>query len=112
MQSIWALIFVCLSNVVFAQLGAIDTTFNPTYLGFENGVGASSDVRTTAIQSDGEIIIGGDFTSYNGTASTRIARLHADETFDATFNVGTGADLTVRTIAIQSDGKNIFLWHS
>ena len=95
MQSILALIFVCFSNVVFAQLGAIDTTFNPTYLSIENGVGASSDVRTTAIQSDGKIIIGGNFTTYNGTASTRIARLHADGTLDTTFSVGIGASSDV-----------------
>ena len=32
----------------------------------------------TSIQSDGKIIIGGDFTSYNGTGRNRIARLNGD----------------------------------
>jgi uncharacterized delta-60 repeat protein len=80
--------------------GNIDATFNP-------GTGASNDVWTTAIQSDGKIIIGGDFTSYNGTARNRIARLNADGSLDATFDPGTGANDMVYTTAIQSDGKII-----
>ena len=83
-----------------AQTGAIDLTFN-------TGTGANSNVWTTAIQSDGKIIIGGDFTSYNGTTRNRIARLNADGTLDATFNPGTGANSRIQTTAIQSDGKII-----
>ena len=78
--------------------GTLDTTFNP-------GAGANGSVYTTAIQSDGKIIIGGDFTSFNGTAINRIARLNTDGTLDTTFNIGTGANNIVRTITIQSDGK-------
>jgi len=103
------MIFVCLSNVVFAQPGAIDTTFNPTDLGFGFGGGASSTVYTSSIQSDGKIIIAGDFTSYNGTSINRIARLNADGTLDATFNVGTGANSYVYTSSIQNDGK-VIVW--
>ena len=80
--------------------GTLDTTFNP-------GTGASSYVRTSTIQSDGKIIIGGWFTSYNGTARKNIARLNADGTLDLTFNVGTGANDDVFTSAIQNDGKII-----
>ncbi len=78
--------------------GTLDATFNP-------GSGANSYIYTTAIQSDGKIIIGGDFTSYNGTPRNRIARLNTDGTLDATFNPGTGAGSYVITTAIQSDGK-------
>ena len=60
----------------FAQSGDNDPTFNPTDLGFGNGDGANDNVYTTAIQSDGKIIIGGGFTSYNGTTINRIARLN------------------------------------
>ncbi len=80
--------------------GSLDTTFNL-------GTGANSNVWTTALQSDGKIIIGGEFTTYNGTAINRIARLNADGSLDTTFNPGTGADSYVRTAAIQSDGKII-----
>jgi len=80
--------------------GSLDGTFNP-------GTGANGTISTIAIQSDGKIIIGGDFTSYNGTPRNRIARLNADGTIDGTFNLGTGANWTVYTTAIQSDGKII-----
>jgi uncharacterized delta-60 repeat protein len=80
--------------------GSLDNTFDP-------GTGANSFVKTTAIQSDGKIIIGGWFTSYNGTAIKHIARLNADGTLDATFNPGTGANNYIYTTAIQSDGKII-----
>jgi uncharacterized delta-60 repeat protein len=78
--------------------GSLDTTFNV-------GSGAVGAVYTTSIQSDGKVIIGGLFTSYNGTAINRIARLNTDGSLDTTFNVGTGANNTIRTTSIQSDGK-------
>jgi uncharacterized delta-60 repeat protein len=80
--------------------GILDTDFNV-------GTGASSDVYTTAIQSDGKIIIGGEFTSYSGTTINRIVRLHSNGVLDTDFNVGTGANGFVITTSIQSDGKII-----
>jgi uncharacterized delta-60 repeat protein len=80
--------------------GSLDATFNP-------GTGANENVRITALQPDGKIIIGGFFTSYNGTERSRIARLNADGSLDATFNPGSGANNTVMTIALQPDGKVI-----
>ena len=77
---------IALTVSIFAQPGAIDLTFNPGDLGFGNGDGADNGVYTTSIQSDGRIIIGGDFSTYNGTARNRIARINADGTLDATFN--------------------------
>jgi uncharacterized delta-60 repeat protein len=76
--------------------GTLDT-------GFTIGTGADARVRTVAVQSDGKIVIGGDFNTFNGTASKRLARLNADGTLDTGFNVGTGALNNVRTIKIQAD---------
>lgn len=50
------LLFSAYSLKVKSQVGSLDVTFNP-------GTGASSLIYATAIQSDGKIIIGGDFTS-------------------------------------------------
>lgn len=72
---------------------------------FCNGVGANDTVYTTKLQSDGKIIFGGNFTSYGGNASNRIARLKTDMTFDNTFVVGTVANGTIFASAIQTDGK-------
>ncbi|MDO5981504.1 T9SS sorting signal type C domain-containing protein [Flavivirga spongiicola] len=80
--------------------GNLDTSFN-------TGTGASNKVLSTAIQSDGKIFIGGDFTSYNGTGVNRIARLNSDGSLDTSFNIGTGTNGIVKTISSQSDGKVI-----
>ncbi|SMD44497.1 delta-60 repeat domain-containing protein/Por secretion system C-terminal sorting domain-containing protein [Aquiflexum balticum DSM 16537] len=80
--------------------GSLDTSFNP-------GTGTNSGINTTQIQADGKIIVGGNFTSYNGTARNRIARLNADGSLDTSFNPGTGANNWIVTTQIQSDGKII-----
>ena len=82
--------------------GARDTTFNT------GGVGANSSVFAVALQPDGKIVIGGNFTSYNGdaAASDRVMRLNADGTRDTTFNTGgAGVNGEVAGVAVQPDGK-------
>jgi uncharacterized delta-60 repeat protein len=78
--------------------GSLDLTFDP-------GTGANNSVRSMAVQTDGRIIIGGDFMAYNGTSINRIARLNSDGTLDASFNPGSGTNGSVLGILIQSDGK-------
>jgi uncharacterized delta-60 repeat protein len=91
----------------YAQIGSIDLTFNPTDVGYGDGLGANNTVWTTSIQSDGKIIIGGNFTSYNRITRNSIARLNANGILDTSFNPGTGANSIVYTTSIQSDGKII-----
>ncbi len=92
-------------TTTFAQPGSIDTSFNPTDIGFSFGNAANATIETISIQSDGKIMFGGGFTSYNGTGRKYIARLNADGSLDSSFNPGTGANGDVRKISIQSDGK-------
>jgi len=81
--------------------GSLDLTFNV-------GTGALGPVFICASQQDGKVLIGGNFTSFNGTVINRIARLNNDGSIDATFNVGTGAaGGPVMAIAVQPDGKII-----
>jgi uncharacterized delta-60 repeat protein len=91
----------------YSQDGANDPTFNSSDIGFGYGDGANSTIYTTTLQSDGKIIIGGQFASYDGSAKNFIARLNTDGSLDNTFNVGTGFNNTVLTTAVQSDGKII-----
>ena len=51
--------------------GTPDTTFSTNI-----GSGFSNNVYGVAVQSDGKIVVGGEFTSINVTASNRIARLN------------------------------------
>ncbi len=49
--------------------GSLDTGFNPSS-------GANSPVRTIVPQTNGQVIIGGEFTQVNGVAKSYIARLN------------------------------------
>jgi uncharacterized delta-60 repeat protein len=78
--------------------GIVDRTFNV-------GGGANAAVYAIAIQNDGKILIGGDFTSVNNFTSPRLARLNLDGSVDSSFNIGLGCDGAVRSIVVQPDGK-------
>ena len=78
--------------------GSLDTAFNP-------GTGTNLQISSIAVQADGKVVIGGEFTSYNGTPRNRIARLHSNGSLDTSFNPGTGANGNVYSIAVQADGK-------
>ncbi|HON07929.1 MAG TPA: Calx-beta domain-containing protein, partial [Verrucomicrobiota bacterium] len=85
----------------FALLNTNGTLVN----GFNTGTGPNGVVRTVAVQGDGKILIGGDFTEYNGTTRRYVARVNPDGSIDSGFNPGIGPDASVRAIAIQPDGK-------
>lgn len=96
---------ISIASGVCAQAGSVDLTFNPTDAGYGLGNGANNFVRASALQPDGKVIIGGNFTTYNGTNRNDIARLHADGSLDVDFAVGTGFNSVVSVIALQPDGK-------
>jgi len=60
-----------------------------------------------AVQSDGKIIIGGNFTTLKSATANFIARLNADGTPDSGFTPGTGFNGYVNSVAVQSNGKII-----
>ncbi|MBA3900534.1 MAG: T9SS type A sorting domain-containing protein [Bacteroidetes bacterium] len=78
--------------------GTVDSSFDP-------GTVSYFSVRTISIQSDGKIIVGGEFSSFNGTPKSGIARLNTNGSLDASFASGFGFDGTVYSTVIQSDGK-------
>ena len=81
--------------------GSLDTNF------FNTGSGVSSTVWCLAEQTDGRIVIGGDFTSVNGTGRTRVARLNVNGTVDGSFIPTNTINSSVLAIAAQSDNKVI-----
>lgn len=97
-------IFTQLNNTTCNRLGRLnsDGTLDNTFI---LGSGFNNDVNSVCVQSDGKIVVGGNFTTYNGISINRIVRLNTDGTIDSTFNIGTGVNDRIYTIAIQSDGK-------
>ncbi|MBI5386145.1 MAG: immunoglobulin domain-containing protein [Verrucomicrobia bacterium] len=84
--------------------GSLDSSFTPTP-GVERGDAFGTFVYGMAIQSDGKVVIGGNFTNCNGVPRPCLARLHGDGSLDTNFNVGAGADHWVTCVAVQPDGK-------
>jgi uncharacterized delta-60 repeat protein len=79
----------------------VDTTFNPPG-------GANGTVQTIAVQPDGKILIGGDFTAVNFDSSKKyLARLNSDGTLDTSFS--PVLNTRVSAIRIESSGKIIMI---
>ena len=83
--------------------GSLDTTFGDDNI----SMGPNDTVEAIGIQNNGKVIIGGDFTSVDGTTRNRIARLDADGSIDTSFDPGSGADDIVKDVAILDDGNVI-----
>ena len=88
----------CCTGPSAGQEGTLDLSFNV-------GTGLNNQIWAMALQPDGKILIGGMFTSYNGTPCNHLARLNSDGSFDNTFSIGTGPNDKVSAIAVQPDGK-------
>ncbi len=64
--------------------GTVDTTFNPPCLA-RNGF-LYAWVYAAAIDQDGKVLMGGDFTHVNGLPRNYLVRLNANGSLDSSFN--------------------------
>lgn len=76
--------------------GTVDASFDP-------GSGANGPVLGLRVQSDGKLLIGGDFTTFNGMPCDHYARLLPSGSLDAAW-IGN-ANGTVWDLTTQRDGK-------
>lgn len=80
--------------------GRLDPAFDP-------GRGADDFVTALLIEPDGKVVVGGLFSSLAGGARNGVGRLLADGTLDVSFDVGSGVDGIVLTLARASSGQII-----
>jgi len=80
--------------------GSLDPTFNP-------GLGFNAAVNSIALQTDGMIVVGGAFTTFNGNAAPYITRLNADGSEDVTFNqlLGGALNSAVNVVKVLPNGQ-------
>lgn len=88
-----------------AQIGTIDPNFNlGTGFGPDQWTGKC---ETIIQQTDGKLLVGGQFKTFNGTPALYIARLNlngtVDNSFTSPFDDSWGA--AVRQVKVQPDGK-------
>ena len=78
--------------------GSVDAAFNP---------GASLTVLCIALQPDGRIVIGGQFTSVAGVQRPGLARLNPDGSLDTAFDahLDPNGHHQVNHVVVQPDGK-------
>jgi len=77
--------------------GTVDSDFNPNALG---AIGA------VAVQANGQVLVGGSFSSIGGVTVSNLARLNTDGSVDTTFAPSPNGLVT--SIAIQSNGMIVF----
>ncbi|PYL84674.1 MAG: hypothetical protein DMF23_05515 [Verrucomicrobia bacterium] len=78
--------------------GSVDQTF-----GLGNGI--NNAALALALQSDGRIIVGGQFSQIDLTQRFNLARLNNDGSVDLSFDPGNGPNGDVNAIIIQPDGR-------
>ncbi len=74
-------------------------------LTFITGAGVDGGIRSVIVQSDEKVVIGGQFSNYDGRPANRLTRLQVDGSQDTTFDVGTGVSLNVSSLWLQPDSK-------
>lgn len=78
--------------------GSLDTSFSPQ-------AGTSNAIYSVVLQQDGKLLVGGEFRTLNRTVRNRIGRLNTNGTLDVTFSPRGGPNNTVRSMALQEDGR-------
>jgi uncharacterized delta-60 repeat protein len=96
------------SNPVPFQFNIIRMNANGTLdNSFGVGSGTNNYVNAIAIQPDGKILVGGAFSTFNGTTRNQIVRLNVNGSFDSAFNASSISGAGVLAIRVQSNGKII-----
>ncbi|MCB1198295.1 MAG: delta-60 repeat domain-containing protein, partial [Deltaproteobacteria bacterium] len=78
--------------------GSVDNAFN-------KGSGLNGDVKALAWSVDGQIYIGGGFTTYKGSSQNRLVRVSSTGSKDNAFDIGSGFNGEVYSINVQADGS-------
>lgn len=86
--------------------GTYDTAFISN-LGTGFGTSLTDGVRGIFVQTDGKILVFGNFTSFNGNTRNYIIRLNSDGTEDTAFYtaLGTGFNNTILDVITDNSGR-------
>lgn len=66
------------------------------------------EINALAFQPDGRLLVGGNFSNFNGVARTHLVRLNVDGTLDATFSANAADLRPIQRLAVQPEGQILF----
>jgi uncharacterized delta-60 repeat protein len=90
---------VAVNNVIrLLPNGDLDPTFNI-------GTNPNDTPNLLLLQSDGKLLVGGDFITFNAVTANKLVRLNADGSIDSSFSVGSGFDSKIYALTLQNDSK-------
>jgi uncharacterized delta-60 repeat protein len=72
---------------------------------FAIGTNPNDTPNLLLLQTDGKVLVGGDFTTFDGKASSKLIRLNLNGSVDSSFSIGTGFSSPIYAMALQKDGK-------
>lgn len=78
--------------------GGVDTSFTP-------GSGFDGEVRSLALRSDGQIVAGGSFTSYNGKAANGVALISSNGASNIPLPT---PDAAMRALGRRRHGRHVY----
>ena len=87
----------CYNVARLTTTGALDASF-------ASPVSISGAVRTLAIQPNGRVLLGGNFSTGSSPVRNNLARVLADGQLDATFGATANTNSQVRAVVVQPDG--------
>ncbi|MEO7080091.1 MAG: delta-60 repeat domain-containing protein, partial [Flavobacteriales bacterium] len=82
--------------------GSLDTSFDP---GLSTGTAVSSQIDEMVLLPNGQLLITGRFSTYNGVPRKSIVRINPDGSLDPSFDAGTATTSEMSACAVQPDGK-------
>lgn len=103
----WFTTFAGVARKYLIRLNA-DGTFDSAFY-TALGTSFNDSVYKIALQADGKILVGGNFTSVNGVSSTRLARIGTAGTVDSAFSSNLGAGFDSVPIVLVEAGSGIIV---
>lgn len=89
--------------------GSLDLSYNYNAGTKQSNVGGNGNINGAFMQTDGKIVLVGEFSTFNGEIVNRIARINTDGTLDKSFNSGLGADNAILSMSYNTVTKKILI---
>lgn len=89
--------------------GSLDLSYNYNPGTKQSNAGGNGNINGAFMQSDGKVVMAGEFTSFNGVTVNRMVRINTDGTLDQSFNSGLGANDAILSLSYNVAKNKIMI---